>query len=68
MEGNGTQRIFNLMGNGGQEGGLGIIKGAQSQILFLQKELLLVIFLQMKITSSFQLPCKLSLICSPINW
>ena len=21
-----------------------------------------------KITSSFQLPCKLSLICSPINW
>ena len=52
MEGNGTQRIFNLMGNGGQEGGLGIIKGAQSQILFLQKELLLVIFLQMKIENT----------------
>ena len=40
------------MGNGGQEGGLGIIKGAQSQILFLQKELLLVIFLQMKIENT----------------
>ena len=52
MEGNGTQRIFNLMGNGGQEGGLGIIKGAQPQILFLQKELLLVIFLQMKIENT----------------
>lgn len=37
VEGNGTQRIFNLMGNGGQEGGLGIIKGAQSQILFLRR-------------------------------
>ena len=68
MEGDGTQRIFDLVGNGGQEGRLGIVKGAQPQVLFLQKELLLVIFLQMKITSSFQLPCKLSLICSPINW
>ena len=68
MEGDGTQRIFDLVGNGGQESRLVIVKGAQPPVLFLQKELLLVIFLQMKITSSFQLPCKLSLICSPINW
>ena len=40
------------MGNGGQEGGLGIIKGAQSQILFLQKELLMVILLDMKIENT----------------
>ncbi len=52
MEGNGTQRIFDLMGNGGQEGGFGIIKGAQPQILFLQKELLLIVFLQMKIENT----------------
>ena len=52
MESDGVQRIFDLVGNGGQEGGLGIIKGAQSQILFLQKELLLVIFLQMKIENT----------------
>ena len=52
MEGDGTQRIFDLMGNGGQEGGLGIIKGAQPQVLFLQKELLLIVFLQMKIENT----------------
>ena len=52
MESDGVQRIFDLVGNGGQEGGLGIIKGAQPQILFLQKELLLVIFLQMKIENT----------------
>ena len=40
------------MGNGGQEGGFGIIKGAQPQILFLQKELLLIVFLQMKIENT----------------
>ena len=70
VEGNGTQRIFNLMGNGGQEGGLGIIKGAQSQILFLQKELLLVIFLQMKIEnnatdSTYRDKCQKN-ICQPV--
>ena len=40
VEGDGTQRIFDLVGNGGQEGRLGIVKGAQPQILFHQKELL----------------------------
>ena len=30
MESDGVQRIFDLVGNGGQEGGLGIIKGAQA--------------------------------------
>ena len=70
MEGNGTQRIFNLMGNGGQEGGLGIIKGAQPQILFLQKELLLVILLQMKLEnnaadSTYRDKCQKN-ICQPV--
>ena len=46
VEGDGTQRIFDLVGNGGQKGRLGIVKGAQSQVLFLQKELLLVVFLR----------------------
>ena len=29
VEGDGTQRIFDLVGNGVQEGRLGIVKGAQ---------------------------------------
>ena len=52
MEGDGTQRIFDLVGNGGQESRLVIVKGAQPPVLFLQKELLLVIFLQMKIENT----------------
>ena len=70
MEGNGTQRIFNLVGNGGQKGRLGIVKGAQPPVLFLQKELLLVVFLQMKIEnnaadSTYRDKCQ-EYICQPV--
>ena len=70
MEGDGTQRIFDLMGNGGQEGRLGIVKGAQPQVLFLQKELLPVVFLQMKIEnnaadSTYRDKCQKN-ICQPV--
>ena len=70
MEGDGTQRIFDLVGNGGQEGRLGIVKGAQPPVLFLQKELLLVIFLQMKIEnnatdSTYRDKCQKN-ICQPV--
>ncbi len=52
VEGDGIQRIFDLMGNGGQEGGLGVVEGAQPQVLFLKKDLLLIVFLQMKIQNN----------------
>ena len=70
MEGDGTQRIFDLVGNGGQESRLGIVKGAQPPVLFLQKELLLVVFLQMKIEnnaadSTYRDKCQKN-ICQPI--
>ena len=44
VEGDGVQRIFDLMGNGGQEGGLGIVKGTKPLVLFLKKDLLLIVF------------------------
>ena len=52
MEGDGTQRIFDLVGNGGQEGGLGIVKGTKPLVLFLKKDLLLIVFFQMKIENN----------------
>ena len=52
VEGDGVQRIFDLMGNGGQEGGLGIVKGTKPLVLFLKKDLLLIVFFQMKIENN----------------
>ena len=40
------------MGNGGQEGGLGIVKGTKPLVLFLKKDLLLIVFFQMKIENN----------------
>ena len=40
------------MGNGGQEGGLGIVKGTKPLVLFLKKDLLLIVFFQMKIENT----------------
>ena len=42
------------MGNGGQEGGLGIVKGTKPLVLFLKKDLLLIVFFQMKIGGLYQ--------------
>ena len=72
MEGDGAQRIFDLMGNGGQEGGLGIVKGTKPLVLFLKKDLLLIVFFQMKIEnnaadSTYRDKCQKN-ICQPISF
>ena len=60
------------MGNGGQEGGLGIVKGTKPLVLFLKKDLLLIVFFQMKIENNaadntYRDKCKKN-ICQPVSF